>query len=76
MGLFFLNYAVIAILSDTKGWKWCLTENKRAISISESTFPPRIKAPQSWIMSANLTANHPNISVWVIPEQRGITQVN
>ncbi len=32
-------------------------------------FPPRIEAPQSGILSANLTVNHPNISVWLIPEQ-------
>ena len=35
-----------------------------------STFPPVIEAPQLGIMSANLTVNHPNISVWVIHEQK------
>ncbi len=34
-----------------------------------STFPPAIEAPQLGIMSANLTVNDPNISVWVIHEQ-------
>ncbi len=32
--------------------------------------PPAIEDPQLGIMSANLTVNHPNISVWVTIEQK------
>ncbi len=42
------------------------------IDVPASTFPPAIEAPQLGIMSANLTVNHPNISVWFIHEQNGI----
>ncbi len=31
--------------------------------------PPAIEAPQLGIMSANMTVNRPNISVWVTIEQ-------
>ncbi len=42
---------------------------------SASTFPSAIEATQLGIMSANLTVNHPNISVWVIHGQNEIIWV-
>ncbi len=38
------------------------------MDMSARTLPPAIEAPQLGIMSANLTVNHPNISVWVTIE--------
>ncbi len=38
--------------------------------------PPAIEAPQLGIMSANLTVNHPNISVWATIELIILTQAS
>ena len=67
-----------------RGPKWGLWYQKRGTErdpiilinyvpeCSARTLPPAIEAPQLGIMSANLTVNHPNISVWATIEQNGI----
>ncbi len=45
-------------------------------AFAASTFPPRIEAAHSQIMSANLTVYHPTFPFMHIPEQAALKLIN